>query len=211
MSDERGTPSKDYKAETIQAYEKYAEHFDRKFALHFEKWVKPYAQAFLALLPGTRVLDLGCGPGCHAQYFQKHGLDVLCCDLSPAMVEYCRRKGLNASVMDMEDLGFPPCSFDGIWAYASLLHLPKAKIPGVIARLRSMLRQRGVIAVSFKQGRTEGFEGHEDLPGTQRWFSRVTAEELIAWFDVGFELLCSASTTVSAKSTFIHAVFRCTI
>lgn len=70
---------------------------------------------FLELLRdrgATSLLEVGAGTGHDSLYFQEQGLRVLCTDLSPAMVELCRVKGLDARVADFLSLGVPPASFD---------------------------------------------------------------------------------------------------
>lgn len=56
----------------------------------------------------TSLLEVGAGTGHDSLYFQRQGLRVLCTDLSPAMVELCRAKGLDAQVADFLGLGVPP-------------------------------------------------------------------------------------------------------
>lgn len=73
---------------------------------------------FVDLIDGNRVLDLGSGSGENALYFQDKGLDVTCVDISASMLSMCREKGLDSVLMDIEDMGLVPASFDGIWAVA---------------------------------------------------------------------------------------------
>ena len=48
------------------------------------------------------------------------------------MIRLCKQKGLNAQIGDLENLPFDDNSFDGIWACASLLHMPKSNLPKVL-------------------------------------------------------------------------------
>src|SRR2546423_6894663 len=63
-----------------------------------------------------RLLEVGAGTGKDSLFFQENGLDVVCTDLTPEMVDVCRSKGLNAQVMDFLHLDFPKASFDAIYA-----------------------------------------------------------------------------------------------
>lgn len=56
-------------------------------------------------------------------------LQVVATDLSPAMVGFCRQKGLDAHVMDFLHLDFPAGSFDAVYALNCLLHVPNADLP----------------------------------------------------------------------------------
>jgi len=58
------------------------------------------------------LLEVGAGTGQDSLYFQEQGLRVLCTDLSPAMVELCQAKGLDARIADFLSLDVPPASFD---------------------------------------------------------------------------------------------------
>ena len=75
------------------------------------------------------LLELGAGTGRDGKFFQDHGLEVTCIDLSPAMVDLCRQKGLTAREMDFSALHFPASSFEAVYALNCLLHLPKHDCP----------------------------------------------------------------------------------
>jgi len=197
----------DFKAETKKTYEKYAKAFEQKFSEHFELRVKEKTDLFLKHLKGKKIVDLGAGPGSHAKYFQDKGCDVLCIDLSEEMVKICREKGLKAEVMDVEDLQLPENSFDGIWAYAVLLHLPKDRIPQVIEKMKRLLKPGGLLAVALKEGIGEGFVEDEKYPGTKRWFSLFTDEEVRGLFK-DFKLIHTTRNNVMNKYFFLNYLFR---
>jgi len=106
-------------------------------------------QKFIDLIPGEKILDLRCGGGENAFYFKQKGIDVTCIDFSESMINLGREKGLNAFVMDIEDLRFDDNSFDGIWVVTSLLHIPKLRLPKVLNKLSVFLRDiRGHLYLS---------------------------------------------------------------
>lgn len=109
------------------------------------------------LSPGGRILDAGCGVGRDALVFAERGYSVVGFDASAEMVRLAReRVAGRAEVRQMrfEDVIWRK-EFDGIWACASLLHVPAADFPGVAARLASALRPHGVWYMSFKLGKGE--------------------------------------------------------
>ncbi len=199
----------DYKQETKRTYETYPEVFDKRFQLHFAKHVQPEADIFISHLNGKKIVDLGCGPGNHADYFRQKGLEVLCIDISEEMVRLCKQKGLRAEVIDFENLELDG-QFDGVWAYASLLHIPKNKIQNVVSRIEKVLKQEGILGLSLKEGKGEGFEPHHRFPGTQRWFTYYTDDEIRQLFG-RFEVLHSSRTDVYDKYVFLNYVmkYRC--
>lgn len=76
---------------------------------------------------------------------------------------------LELAGMDMRLLGFRPRVFDGVWACASLLHIPREVVAGVLSELRQILTSNGLLFIAVKEGTTEGFV--ETQPGFIRFFS----------------------------------------
>jgi SAM-dependent methyltransferase len=104
-------------------------------------------QRFLGLLRergATCLLEVGAGTGHDSLYFQGRGLRVLCTDLSPAMVELCQAKGLDARVADFLGLGIPPASFDAVYALNCLLHVPTPDLPRVLEAIGQVLVPGGL-------------------------------------------------------------------
>lgn len=201
-------PPINYKEETKRTYNLYPADFDTKFEKHFHKNVKHTADLFISHLPGKTILDLGCGPGNHGVYFKEQGLDALCGDLSEEMVRLCQQKGLKSQIVDIENIDFPAQSFDGIWAYASLLHVPKDRMPAVVQDITGLLKPNGLLALAVKEGKGEGMETHEKYPGTQRWFTYFTDKEIKALFSQNFDLLAQSATPVSPRYNFLDYLFR---
>ncbi len=198
-----------WKSETRAAYETYPDQFAERAARSLNA-VLPFADAFVDALSGPRVLDAGSGPGQHAQYFKQHGLDVLCLDNAAPMVRACRAKGLAAIQMDLADLALPAGSVDGVWAYASLLHLPKVALPETLARLAAVLRPgAGILGACFMEGVGEGLEAHGYYPGVRRYFAYFTDAELRAALGrAGFTLLGFVRAPARPGVTFLHYLAR---
>ncbi|WP_412544188.1 class I SAM-dependent methyltransferase [Longispora sp. K20-0274] len=150
----------------------------RRDATDKEPWKLDERAAFLdRLRTGDRLLEVGAGTGQDSVYFRDHGLDVVAVDLSSEMVALCRAKGLDAHVRDFLDLGFPPGSFDAVFAFNCLLHVPTADLPAVLSSLVAVLRRGGLLFVGVYGGDgTEGpLEGDEHDP--PRFFSWRTDEQ----------------------------------
>src|SRR5947208_6773177 len=135
----------DVRADLLRAYEGAA---DQRDAMVKSPWKLGQRRAFRDRLRAegrTRLLEVGAGTGQDSRYFQQEGLDVVAVDLSPAMVARCRAKGLDARVMDVAHLDLPPASFDAAYAMNSLLHVPNADLPDVLAAIRAVLRTGGML------------------------------------------------------------------
>jgi SAM-dependent methyltransferase len=156
-----------------------------------EPWKLAERQAFRdRLAPGARLLEIGAGPGQDSAYFQDEGFAVVAADLSPAMVELCRSKGIEAHVMDFLHLDFPDDSFDAVYAMNCLLHVPNADLPTVLGAIRSLLRPGGLFFVGVYGG-NESREGpianDEHVP--PRFFSWRTDDELLSFATAQFEVV----------------------
>ena len=104
---------------------------------------------------GGNVLDAGCGSGRDTKAFLSRGYRVTAFDASEELVNLAK-KHTGAPVqlrsfLDVEEQAM----YDGIWACASLLHVPHAEVPEVLQRLWNALKPGGAFYLSFKLGTTE--------------------------------------------------------
>jgi SAM-dependent methyltransferase len=196
----------DYKARTVESYDKNALKFSEKFKRLSDVNRRAEFGRFIGLIPGKRMLDLGCGAGDHAKYFSGMGLDVTCVDISEQMVKLCKEKGLNALVMDIEDLKFKGNEFDGIWAVTSLLHIPKSKLPKVVDKLHEILAPNGILYVCVKKGDGEGMVKDEDSD-SKRFFAFWKNEELSNLFRERFYALESGEVKFGQR-VYLQLFFR---
>lgn len=138
---------------SIAFYETNAEDFFRRTV---DADMAVERTAFTALLkPGGRVLDAGCGSGRDARAFRDLGFKVTAMEASPRLAALAARHiGLPVEVMTFDQITWRG-SFDGVWACASLLHVPRADLPSAMRRLREALARGGVWWMSFKYGTEE--------------------------------------------------------
>ena len=115
--------------------------------------------AFMArLAPGACVLDLGCGGGHDSLVLLEHGFDVSACDGSAELAREAEaRIGCKVEVIAFQEIVWED-RFDGIWAEASLLHVPRTELADVLTRIRRALKPGGLLQASFKGGETEGHD-----------------------------------------------------
>ncbi|MBD2058117.1 class I SAM-dependent methyltransferase [Oculatella sp. FACHB-28] len=108
---------------------------------------------FLSRLPkGGHILDAGCGSGRDSKAFLEQGYSVTAIDASMVMVELSSRLiGQPTLHLKFQELRFDS-AFDGIWACASLLHVPLNQINGGMQRLTTALKVGGIFYMSFKLG-----------------------------------------------------------
>lgn len=128
------------------------EFFERTAFLQVEALHRP----FLSLLsPGARILDAGCGSGRDARLFSLAGFQVTAFDASRKMAELAQvHSGLPVQQLRFRDVTFEG-EFDGVWASASLLHVPLVELRDSIQPLIRALRPGGILFCSFKAGTGE--------------------------------------------------------
>lgn len=136
----------------------------------------------------TTLLEVGAGTGHDSLYFQGQGLRVRCTDLSPAMVERCRAKGLDAHVADFLSLGLPAASFDAVYALNCLLHVPTPDLPRVLEAIGAVLVPGGLFYAGTWGGADEEGPVRDDRHPVPRFFAfrsdRLMREMLAERFQV---------------------------
>jgi SAM-dependent methyltransferase len=144
-------------APTVAYYEGNADRFVAETA---GVDISPLYEPFLARIPGGgRILDAGCGSGRDTKAFLTRGYDVQAFDASPTLARMASSlAGVEVAVLRFQDVAFD-ARFDGIWACASLLHVPMSELGDAVGRLIRALVPGGILYASFKSGEGERREG----------------------------------------------------
>ena len=110
--------------------------------------------------PPFSLLDLGCGPGRDLATFAALGHSPVGLDGTAQFVAMARARGHEVLQQDFLALELPAARFDGIFANASLFHVPTNALPRVLGELRAALKPRGVLFSSNPRGNDEeGWNG----------------------------------------------------
>ena len=138
---------------------------------------------FLNLLrTESYILDFGCGSGRDTKYFLEHGYQV---DAVDGSMELCRIAseftGIEVRQMLFQELQEKE-KYDGIWACASILHVPKIELADILQKMCNAVKVDGVIYISLKYG---NFEGEQN----GRFFSDFT-EKSFCEFVKNIQELC---------------------
>lgn len=152
---------------TIDYYDRNAEEYA---AATFAVDTAELRERFTSLLSeGARILDAGCGSGRDARAFLDSGFDVAALEPSAKLASIATRNtGIDVVVGRFQEIAWRG-EFDGIWACASLLHVPPDEMALVIARLADALRAGGILYASFKIA-------EESYPENGRRFTVVSSE-----------------------------------
>ncbi len=157
----------------IEAYDRVAKEFKKT---HFKRtyWKSEFKE-FCSLVPGKKVIEIGCGPGRDAKLFAKEKFEYIGTDASKGMIREAHKTVKNAKfkVMDYYDLDFPAQTFDGFWAVASILHVPKRRIRKVLRSIKRVLKPGGVGFITIKEKRSldEGVIHDDRYGGVDRFFA----------------------------------------
>jgi SAM-dependent methyltransferase len=145
---------------TLGHYDENAESFwegtkDHDVAQNYAAFLAPFSDR-----KTLDILDLGCGPGRDVKYFQSLGHRPVGLDGS---VEFCRmaRQYTGCQILHQRflSLALQPQAFDGIFANASLFHVPGRELPKVLKELHNALRPAGILFSSDPRGNDEGWHG----------------------------------------------------
>lgn len=136
---------------TIAFYDREA---DRYFAATLSNDLAPHRAKLLDRLPaGGLILDAGSGSGRDVLAFLDAGFAVEAFDASAALAARAtERTGVRVEVVRFEDWAAPRARYDGVWCFASLLHVARADLPRVLVKLVGSLRIGGWLFASFKRG-----------------------------------------------------------
>lgn len=155
------TDWRDVTATTLDHYRKSAEGFRAGTQDHD---VSQNIQALLRHITADasyRILDFGCGPGRDLKAFTALGHTAIGLDGAEPFVDMARAdSGCEVWLQDFLALDLPPLHFDGIFANASLFHVPGAALPRVLRQLHAALKPGGVLFSSNPRGdNREGWNG----------------------------------------------------
>jgi SAM-dependent methyltransferase len=141
-------------------YEKFAEE-NRKFIDQCMNLIKDREDPF--------ILELGCANGRDAEHLKKFTKNYLGIDVSEELIKLARIRNPNLKfeVADIIDYQFP-WSIDGIFSFATLIHLDKEGLEKTFTQIKSHLNPSGIFVASFIKG--EGSFTRKDEKGERLYY-----------------------------------------
>lgn len=153
----KSVSSEQLQLETFSYYDSHAASLiENTQTLTDTEWYKQFTSL---LSPRASILDAGCGAGYASQYFLQQGFVVTAFDASKPLVQFASQL-IHQPVYHLkyEEITFEN-QFDGIWACASLLHVPRSHMALVIHKLVVALKDHGILYANFVYGEKETSRG----------------------------------------------------
>lgn len=168
----------DVKRKTAETYDKIASAYSSTRVTHF--WVDEF-DFFKSIFDGRKVIDFGCGEGRDALIFTQNGFDYTGVDISEGMLKIAQER-VPAGIFQQADfykVDFAEGTFDGFWAAASFIHVPKKDIRTVLQEAKRVTKTGGIGFISMKEKREmgEGMVCEDRYGGMGRYFSFYTQDE----------------------------------
>jgi ubiquinone/menaquinone biosynthesis C-methylase UbiE len=197
-------------APTIKVYEEGARTFLKRWRARRKRSFALQKEWMAGLPRGSVVVDLGCGSGQDAQVLRREGYRVVGMDLTAAFLRVARKAvpALPLVLADMRELPFQAASFDGVWAAASLIHLPKAEATRVLKALHVLAKPGATLAATLTYGTKSGLLTKGWMPG--RYFARWKKDELaMALHRAGWQVLAlRVVSNQERKGRWINVIAR---
>jgi SAM-dependent methyltransferase len=183
------TPLADITGGTLEHYNRRAQDFWEGTRGHD---VLQNIEALLRHIEGAlpfRILDLGCGPGRDLMAFTALGHEAIGLEGATQLAAMARENsGCTVWEQDFLALDLPAAQFDGVFANASLFHVPRTELPRVLRELHETLKPRGVLFSSNPRGQNEegwnrGRYGvYHDLDAWRRFLTEAGFAELEQYY-----------------------------
>ncbi|MHB1951264.1 MAG: class I SAM-dependent methyltransferase [Acidiferrobacteraceae bacterium] len=186
------TEPQDKQAIATRTLAYYNEHADDFWAGTRDHDVRQNITALLAHIHGERpytILDFGCGPGRDLKAFAELGHIAIGLDGAVCFAEMARAySGCDVWCQEFSESTLPPGYFDGVFANASLFHVPTMNLPQVLRALHATLKPGGVLFSSNPHGTNEeGWHGarygvYHDLESWQRFLCAAGFREITHYY-----------------------------
>ena len=179
-------------------------------------WLEGTTKFASLLPPGARLLDAGCGSGQKARFFEDRGFHVLGIDFSEKLLEIARQTATASEfrLLDLRDIGMLAEEFEGVFAQASLLHIPKTEALSAIEGMVSRLVPQGLLYIGVKAQRpghpeeelvTENDYGYD----YERFFSYYTPNEMRGYVDrLGLSFVHIEVSQSASKGDWMQMIAR---
>lgn len=193
------------KLKTVSYYDEEARNWsDSHGGDDTDSWWAKEMKTFHEYLPTGSVIEIGAGAGKDAESLIKLGYDYTGTDASIGLLELAEKRNPGARFFQKYVHELEPSlgTFDGFWASAVLLHIPREEIEESLNAISSILVTEGIGFITMKEGGGERID-----PQTGRLFSYYSEEEFTQHLNnTGFSVLKSEKRITTKDSWLIFYV-----
>ena len=133
-------------------YDGFSGHYDSRRHSGYHALIDELESGFVAVSPGDRVLEAGCGTGLILDRLRQAGARVTGIDLSAGMLSHAKRRQLPVAQASVDALPFPDATFDRACSFKVLAHVPP--IRATLAELARVVRPGGLMVLEFYNRRS---------------------------------------------------------
>jgi len=198
-----------YKENLRKTYNRIAEDWNQDHAK--DDWWIGGTNKFVDLVgKGSTVLDIGCGSGIKSKFLAEKGLKVVGIDLSEKLIDIAKEAAPSCCfyVMDMQKIKFQE-KFDGIFAQACLLHVPKKEAAETVKQWSNILKPGGYFYIAVKENKKveEEIVEEEDYGyHYERFFSYYTKEEVEKYLKRAGLKIVFSKVVFSGRNNWIQVI-----
>lgn len=164
---------------------------------------------FLHSLPNVeekkslKILDIGAGSGRETAFFNSLGYDITALEPSEALAEQIR-KNVKCPVLQItaQELNFEN-HFDGIIAFASLLHIPKNEFKDVLQKIHQALKPEGVFFMTLKKGYGES---HDNIGRFFSYYQQEEIQEILTELHFSAPYFAEDESQIAPGTTWINTL-----
>ncbi|MGA8542661.1 MAG: class I SAM-dependent methyltransferase [Thermoplasmata archaeon] len=170
----------------------------------YREWLQPF---FRMLVPGSDVLDLGCGCGTPGARLLSERFRVTGVDISDVQIERARALVPAGRFVraDMTAVSFPRATFDGVVCLYALIHVPLEEQPGLLGKVYRWLGPGGLFLVTTGATAWTGVEEGWLGSNARMYWSHADSRTYEKWFgQKGFRVL---RRTIIPEGESRHALF----
>jgi ubiquinone/menaquinone biosynthesis C-methylase UbiE len=161
--------------ETINYYNKEANTWAMSHGGNEKhSWWEDEMIKFNEYLPSGKVIEIGIGTGKDAEALINLGYEYTGIDASVGLLELAAKRNPSATFIHKYVQEIDPSlgEFDGFWASAILLHIPKDEIRDSLLAISSVIKNKGIGFITLKEGYGENVDEK-----TGRLYSYYTEDE----------------------------------
>lgn len=193
--------------ETVAAYNALAKKWhDQHKDLGF---LRSEMDLFQTLLPAGKIIEIGAGGGRDANDLIARGYEYYGTEPAEKLIEIAREYNPGATFEQKSIYELEPADYDGFWASAVLLHIPRARIAEALGKLRRAVRDGAIGYITIKEGDGERIETDDENAAAKRlfvlWHDEAFREELAR---AGFEVVKYERAEITARTIWLMYFVR---